>query len=197
MSKTSKGIFDFVGQLSFYGEYHANPANKAVHIVGVPTIAWSVLVWLTYFGALVEAPSFLRFPDYLIISPAYVLVALYSTYYCMLEPVAGLCAATLFHVLWFAASAFFAAYPEDAMKIATVAHVAGWIAQFVGHGVAEKRKPALMDNLFQSIVLAPLFVVVEVLFMLGYRPQLAQQFEVEVQRRIAVWKSSSSDKKAE
>lgn len=26
-------------------------------------------------------------------------------------------------------------------------HVGAWIAQFIGHGVAEKRSPALLDNL--------------------------------------------------
>ena len=30
------------------------------------------------------------------------------------------------------------------------AHVIGWIAQFIGHGVFEGRKPALMDNLLQG-----------------------------------------------
>lgn len=40
--------------------------------------------------------------------------------------------------------------------------VACWVAQFVGHGVFEKRAPALLDNLFQAIFMAPLFVVIEV-----------------------------------
>ena len=29
-------------------------------------------------------------------------------------------------------------------------HIFGWIAQFIGHGVFEGRKPALMDNLLQG-----------------------------------------------
>ena len=29
-------------------------------------------------------------------------------------------------------------------------HAISWIAQFVGHGVFEGRKPALMDNLLQG-----------------------------------------------
>ena len=33
-------------QLTFYGSYHRDARNKAVHLVCVPLIAWSVLVWL-------------------------------------------------------------------------------------------------------------------------------------------------------
>ena len=85
------------------------------------------------------------------------------------------------------------------------AHVIGWIAQFIGHGVFEGRKPALMDNLLQgktsrdwhktwyglewlisnvnktdSVFSAPLFVVLEVLFMIGYNPGLALRCEKAV-----------------
>ena len=31
------------------------------------------------------------------------------------------------------------------------------------------RAPALLDNLFQAVFMAPLFVLMEVMFMLGYR----------------------------
>jgi uncharacterized membrane protein YGL010W len=47
-------------------------------------------------------------------------------------------------------------------------HVGSWIAQFVGHGVFEKRAPALLDNLLYTLA-APLFVVVEIMFELGYK----------------------------
>lgn len=33
------------------------------------------------------------------------------------------------------------------MTIAGAAHVVSWIAQFMGHGLAEGRAPALLDNL--------------------------------------------------
>lgn len=58
--------------------------------------------------------------------------------------------------------------------------VISWIFQFVGHGVFEKRKPALLDNLVQSLVLAPYFVLFEVLFKLGYMPQLRDQLEHDI-----------------
>ena len=39
---------------------------------------------------------------------------------------------------------------ENAFWMIFSAHVIGWVAQFIGHGVFEGRKPALMDNLLQG-----------------------------------------------
>ena len=38
--------FDLLDQLSFYGAYHRHPVNKAIHLVFVPCIIWSALVWM-------------------------------------------------------------------------------------------------------------------------------------------------------
>jgi uncharacterized membrane protein YGL010W len=48
--------------------------------------------------------------------------------------------------------------------------VGGWALQLVGH-VFEGRKPALVDNLV-GIFIAPVFLVAEVFFALGYKPKL-------------------------
>lgn len=39
------------------------------------------------------------------------------------------------------------AHKPNALAIAGTVNAATWIAQFVGHGVFEKRAPALLDNL--------------------------------------------------
>jgi uncharacterized membrane protein YGL010W len=36
------------------------------------------------------------------------------------------------------------------MKTAWIVHGIAWIAQFIGHGFAEGRAPALLDNLLQG-----------------------------------------------
>jgi len=63
-------------------------------------------------------------------------------------------------------------------------HVVSWIAQFIGHGAFEGRAPALLDNLVQALFLAPLFVWFEVLFHLGYRPELKARLDDAVTREI-------------
>lgn len=66
-------------------------------------------------------------------------------------------------------------------------HVVSWLAQFVGHGVFEGRAPALLDNLVQAFLLAPLFVWMEVLFYLGYRPELKARYHQSVEKEIAAF----------
>ena len=64
-------------------------------------------------------------------------------------------------------------------------HIVSWLAQFVGHGAFEGRAPALLDNLVQALLLAPLFVWMEILFFFGYRPELKQRFDKSVEEEVA------------
>ena len=66
---------------------------------------------------------------------------------------------------------------NEFVKIAVALHVFSWFAQFYGHGVHEKRAPALLDNLLQALVLAPFFVAFEIAFFLGYRKDLKKNMD--------------------
>jgi len=72
--------------------------------------------------------------------------------------------------------------------------VTAWIAQFLGHGLFEGRAPALLDNLFQALFLAPLFVWLELLFALGYRPELRSRVEKMVLQDITKYRESLAQK---
>lgn len=78
--------------------------------------------------------------------------------------------------------------------VAAGVFVLSWIAQFIGHGKFEGRAPALLDNLFQAIFLAPLFVWLELLFRFGYRQELQARVEKAVLREIAKFKAGKSAK---
>lgn len=54
----------------------------------------------------------------------------------------------------------------------------------VGHGVFEGRKPALLDGFVQSMVAAPLFVHMEVLFAMGLKAKVAEEVERKVDARL-------------
>jgi 2-hydroxy fatty acid dioxygenase len=114
----------------------------------------------------------------------------YCCLYVLLEPVAGTALAALLLASTAWANHLTSTYGMTANYYALVAHVGSWIAQFVGHGKFEGRKPALLDNLFQAFFLAPLFVWLEVLFMLGYRPDLQQRIESLVLEDIAKFRAS-------
>jgi len=84
-------------------------------------------------------------------------------------------------------------YGAQANWIGFYMHVTSWIAQFIGHGKFEGRAPALRDNLVQALFLAPLFVWMEVLFSLGYRPELKKRLDKAVEEEIAKFQGKSSN----
>jgi len=115
---------------------------------------------------------------------------LYSGFYMLLEPVAG---TALFPMIigWTAyANHLTKVSPRSCNQAAIAVEIVAWIAQFVGHGVYEKRAPALLDNLLQAFVLAPFFVFIEGLFMLGYRPELQRRVNQKVIQEVKKYKAS-------
>lgn len=69
-----------------------------------------------------------------------------------------------------------------------------WIAQFIGHGRFEGRKPALLDNIVQAFFLAPLFVWYEVLFKCGFYKNLQAEVEVGIEEEVARMKAEKAEK---
>lgn len=105
---------------------------------------------------------------------------LYSTLYVLMEPVAGALLTPLLIGGTAYANYLTSTYGATANYWGIGVHVFSWIAQFIGHGVFEGRAPALLDNLIQAIFLAPFFVWLEVLFALGYRPELKARLDKSV-----------------
>jgi uncharacterized membrane protein YGL010W len=72
-------------------------------------------------------------------------------------------------------------------QLALVVNIVSYITQFVGHGVFERRKPALFDSLDQAFITAPLFVLLEILFPLGYRPELYKRVMKQAKLNVAAF----------
>lgn len=114
-----------------------------------------------------------------------------------MEPVAGALLAPLL-IGWVAyANHLTSAYSPMVNYWAAALHVSSWLAQFVGHGVYEGRAPALLDNLVQAFVLAPFFVWFEILFFLGYRPELKRRMDEAVTWEVQKYRNSKKAKEAE
>ena len=80
--------------------------------------------------------------------------------------------------------------PYLTFQVALAVHLVGWIIQFIGHGVFEGRAPALLDSLDQALITGPMFVLLEVLFFLGYRKKFHQKMMRQVKRNVALFKKS-------
>jgi uncharacterized membrane protein YGL010W len=193
---------NLLDQLTFYGSYHSNKWNQLIHFFFVPAIFWSAGVWLASSGPLVSVPLGLRaaaatLPSWLSsglqFNVAFFIVVAYCLYYLTLEPVAGLSWSVLVGLpLWLTATAFQQQVHKAGLWALGI-HVFSWYMQIhPGHAILEGRKPALLDSLVQAFTLAPLFVWFELLFLLGYRPQLF----AELQKRVAAETSKLKKKGA-
>jgi uncharacterized membrane protein YGL010W len=103
---------------------------------------------------------------------------------------------SLSNALYKHASSPLSKFPSSVRRLNTVAiavHVVSWIAQFIGHGKYEGRKPALLDNLVQALFLAPLFVWYEVLFKLGFYKGLKNEVEMGIEAEVAKLKAGKGE----
>jgi len=149
-------------QLGAYAAYHRDWRNKLTHFVGVPLVTFALLLFLGWlrFAPAPEVP-------YTGATLFYVVVFLY---YLSLDWRVALLHAPFTLALLVLADRV-AVWPfAESLAVFGVAFVGGWAVQLVGHGI-EGRRPALADNLLQ-IFNAPLFLTAEVLFLLGFRPEL-------------------------
>ena len=175
------GISDYLDirkSFPFYGSYHHNDTNKYIHILFVPVIFSTAL----RFANFVPIGNF-RIPDAVtaallqptgkVLSLADVMAVLYAGSFIKMHPVAGVLYAPVLGLLHH----FGTVTLDKSVPLAVALHLVGWISQFIGHGVFEKRKPALIDNLFQSLHAAVFFVWLELLFMLGWNPKLKNELE--------------------
>ncbi|KAL1918608.1 uncharacterized protein VTP21DRAFT_2630 [Calcarisporiella thermophila] len=172
-------LFDLEHQLTFYGQYHSNKVNVICHVICVPLIYWTALVWSTNTGPLVDW----KLPGGFTPDLAFFTTITYALYYIFLEPVAGLLYTPILLAMDLYANRFASTYASPNL-IAGAIHVFCWAAQIFTHQFAEGRSPALLDNLAQALFLAPLFVFLEVLFAFGYRPQLQKRLRDKVGKAI-------------
>ncbi|CAN1137911.1 2-hydroxy-palmitic acid dioxygenase mpo1 [Linum perenne] len=192
MSK-KPGILDVETHFAFYGAYHANPINILIHTLFVWPIFFTTLMLFYY------TPSFLDFPQIgflghlqhpLVLNFGFFFALFYALFYLVLDLKAGAVAALLCFSCWVGSSYVCASLGSSlGWKVAAGVQLFCWITQFIGHGVFEKRAPAILDNLAQAILTAPFFVLLEVLHQLfNYEPYPGFQESVKAKSAVEIKK---------
>ncbi len=152
-------------QLAFYQAYHRTRGCKATHFIGVPLVTFSILIPLGWLGVSVGSYR---------LTLAVGFVAATLLYYFALDLVlAVLMTAVMIPLTWAADRVSLWPRGRGAL-IFLLAFVVGWIFQLVGHAI-EGRRPALLTNFRQAVFTAPLFLMAEVLFALGWRKDLRER----------------------
>ena len=131
--------------LARYGEFHRNPANKAIHWVCVPLIVWSVL------GALWA------------VSPiaAYVAIGATMVFYLWLSlPLATGMLGVIAVMVW-----PLTLLGSRSLIVSIAVFVLAWIGQFIGH-MLEGRKPAFLEDV-RSLLIGPAWLLADLYRRLG------------------------------
>ena len=155
-----------VEHLAQYAAYHRNRKNVMTHLVGIPLIVVGII-------SLLSRPALPL--DYFLITPANLVVLAAVIFYIRLDIKLGLLMTIL---LWLSLSVGrdIAALPTSLWLSWSIGlFVVGWVFQFIGH-YFEGRKPAFVDDIM-GLAIGPLFVVAEVVFMLGFRKDLKAAVE--------------------
>jgi uncharacterized membrane protein YGL010W len=178
-----------VDHFAFYAAYHDNPINQLIHVVCVPFILMTGLMFGTFVDLTPYAPALLN--KFVLnnfgvpLTLTVVATFMYCAYYIYLSPGwLGFSAAFLVLLDCLCAYAWASWDSPNAVNYAIAVHIIGWVAQFYGHGVHEGRAPALLDNLFQALAVSFLFVYIETLMSCGLLKSLKKAVDPEKQRRI-------------
>ncbi len=140
-----------------YGRYHNDGVNIGIHLVFVPLIFATLLYMLNYLSKEYFGSDF----NYGTLIPI-LLVPLYVYVDFFLGLITGI---QYLLIDYYIRSVTFNLDCISDINIIIIIHIFSWIIQFIGHGVFERRKPALMDN-FLLTLNAPIFVNIEIAFFL-------------------------------
>jgi len=157
--------------LAQYAAYHRDRRNIISHFVGVPLIVFAV-------GVLLARPV-LAIAGGVALTPASLLFLVVALWYVTRGSA----------ILGVAVSAVVAALLLLGQRTADGSvsvwlgwgigcFAIGWIVQFIGHWY-EGRKPAFVDDLV-GLLVGPMFVVAEAMFMLGWNKPLQDAIEQRV-----------------
>lgn len=138
--------------LKQYEAFHRTPGNQLTHFVGIPMIFISIFGILSQF--LVGRSEFFGSPLFRLdggsIALGFVIV-----WYLLLDLRVG------FSFSFFALGAYFIGRTIP-LGVLIAFFVVGWIIQYIGHGVYEKKSPAFYTNL-KHLLIGPLWVFLKVL----------------------------------
>lgn len=169
-----------------YGCYHNDTLNVWIHITCVPLIVLTI-------SRLFESLSF----DILGLNTNiwWFFLSIVSAVYLYVDLFSGILTSAFYWIAsYFLLTKDFTLFGLSGLKTAALIHVIAWLIQFVGHGFFEKRKPALMDNIFLTIN-APLFVTIELLyFFVGFRKNQIDETKTYIVRDIVEFRKEKAKK---
>ena len=154
----------FRRQLADYVEYHRDPWNCAMHVVGIVLLFLAAILPLSAWSITVLGIQ---------TSVATIAVVPVLIYWFLLDFALGAAILGAAIVLLSAAAMIVSHATTAGMwSLTALLIVIGIASQIIGHRVFERRQPALVDNP-SHLLLGPIFVVAKLFIALGFRRDLA------------------------
>ena len=150
--------------LSQYAAYHLDHKNILTHFVGIPLIVFAIVCLTARAGVMLSGME---------LTLALVILIASSVYYLSLDRIFGLIMLVIYAIAYPFAYKIAQLDTSLWLSLSIGIFVVGWVFQFVGH-FYEKKKPAFMDDIM-GLAIGPLFVLAEMVFMLGFRKDLEQR----------------------
>lgn len=156
----------FIEQAQMYSEFHQNSRTFYSHLIGVPLILFSLMIFLGFIKLIM--------PGVFATNLASLAVLALLIYYYKLNWQLALVLTPVFIVLLWLAS-WFNQYGPTTLGVWAflITFVTGWGIQLYGHFI-EGKKPAFMSNISQALI-APLYLTAEVIFKAGYMQGLKKE----------------------
>jgi uncharacterized membrane protein YGL010W len=162
--------------LTGYASAHQHPFNIFVHMIGIPTIMFGVLIPLTWVATDVGG---------VIINLAHIAMLGFFAFYMTLDKLFAVVFLVFAMLIAWLAGEVGALPIATSGAIAAAAFFGGYAAQFLGHAV-ERSMPVLVKHPLQANLAAPFFTVVEMFKLLGFRDDLFNEVQQQIsQRRTA------------
>lgn len=174
------GLFDFEGQLVLYKSFHQNCVNILWHIACVPLLllgATFLLSPLDLFGG-----------SYTHCDAGMAFALCFAIWYTLIYTQVGAPVGIAWIGVAYAAKNLYGSLPVVQrtlyMRWAWATHIFGWLGQMYGHIVHECRTQSIRNNFLQTLGLSLLFVVLEVMFIGGYKLELKKKIDPQAQALI-------------
>ena len=159
-------------KLIFYESYHHDFYNKLIHVVFVPLLLYTGIAIVNYYSEILAIIGSL----------------FYSVYYCYLD---------LFGGISYSAIIYYMYQKREAYDFLTIVyfHIFSWIVQIFSHKNFEQRAPAFLDGIFTSLTIAPIYIWLELLSLVGYKKKFIKNIYNKGGEKSKEYFQSLKDKK--
>lgn len=149
--------------IAIYREDHRHPINKVMHFIGTPAVLLSIIIFSSWIH--------ITMPNVFNISLSWFVALALAIYYFQLDVMF----AVIISALLLPSTALINLMSNSWISyfIFGLLFMAGWILQAIGH-LIENSKPSFLTQP-HMLLIAPLYLLSEVVFSRGYRLDLQQQ----------------------